>query len=76
MKQYLFYLKDQGKAESTMARTASSIKAFHQYLLRESIYKNDPTLHIERPKEYKRIPKILSTKEVEALLETNVRNPY
>ncbi|MBU9724037.1 MULTISPECIES: site-specific tyrosine recombinase XerD [Bacillaceae] len=75
IKAYIHHLKSQGKAASTLARTVTSIRAFHQFLLRESIHKSDPTIHIERPKETKRIPSILTTSEVEALLEAKVDNP-
>jgi integrase/recombinase XerD len=66
---YLYTLKDSGKSAATIARNISSIRAFHLHLLREAITKNDPTLHIELPKKEKKLPKVLSLKEVEALLE-------
>ncbi|WP_078553155.1 site-specific tyrosine recombinase XerD [Bacillus alkalicellulosilyticus] len=66
---YLYFLKDQGKADTTIARNIASIRAFHQFLLREKKADKDPTVHIEIPKSAKRLPKVLSTEEVEALLE-------
>jgi integrase/recombinase XerD len=65
---YLFLLKDSGKTSATIARNISSIRAFHLHLLRENKTNNDPTLHIELPKKEKKLPKVLSLGEVEALL--------
>lgn len=74
---YLYFLKEKGRAESTIARTIASIRAFHQYLLREKIAEKDPSVLIETPKGAKRLPKVLSAKEVEALLETPTpNNPF
>ncbi|OLO42678.1 site-specific tyrosine recombinase XerD [Alkalihalophilus pseudofirmus] len=66
---YLYFLKDKGRADTTIARTIASIRSFHQFCLREKISDKDPTVHIETPKAQKRLPKVLSTHEVEALLD-------
>ncbi len=68
--QFLFFLKENGRAETTIARSIASIRAFHQFLLREKHCSNDPSVHLEIPKAAKRLPKILSMAEVEALLDT------
>lgn len=73
---YIYSLKDEGKAQSTISRNLSSIRAFHHFLLRESHVNSDPTLHIEMPRPEKKLPKVLSTSEVEALLAASVKNPY
>ncbi|ERN54518.1 site-specific tyrosine recombinase XerD [Alkalihalophilus marmarensis] len=65
---YLFFLKEQGRAEATIARTIASIRAFHQFLLREKLSEQDPSVHLDIPKASKRLPKVLSLEEVEALL--------
>ncbi|WP_332691308.1 site-specific tyrosine recombinase XerD [Halalkalibacter lacteus] len=66
--QYLYFLKEQGRAETTIARTIASIRAFHQFSLREKLADQDPSVHLDIPKRTKRLPKILSMQEVEALL--------
>ncbi|ADU30049.1 site-specific tyrosine recombinase XerD [Evansella cellulosilytica] len=73
--QYLYFLKDNGRAPTTITRNISSIRAFHQFLLRERLSSSDPTIHISRPKQEKKLPKILSTTEVEALISASVKNP-
>jgi integrase/recombinase XerD len=65
---YLFTLKEEGKARTTIARTIASVRSFHQFLLRERVTTKNPTLHIESPKPERRLPKILSSSEVEVLL--------
>jgi len=67
---FLAFLKDQGKSAKTLARHIASIRAFHQFLLRENITDHDPTVHIETPKSERSIPKVLSLAEVEKLLDT------
>ncbi|MFC7371171.1 site-specific tyrosine recombinase XerD [Fictibacillus iocasae] len=66
---YLHHLKDTGKASATLARNIASIRSFHQFLLREKMCTQDPSVHIETPKADRKLPKVLSTDEVEALLE-------
>ncbi|RBW70375.1 site-specific tyrosine recombinase XerD [Bacillus taeanensis] len=66
---YLHDLQQKGKAATTLARNIASIRSFHQFLLREQAVDNDPSVHIETPKTERRLPKVLSTEEVERLLE-------
>ncbi|TSB46571.1 site-specific tyrosine recombinase XerD [Alkalicoccobacillus porphyridii] len=65
---YLYFLMEKGRAQSTIARNIASIRGLHQFLLREGRVKQDPSVHVEIPKPAKRLPKILSMQEVEALL--------
>ena len=66
---YLDYLKDENKKKSTISRNLASIRSFYQYLLRNKKVKKDPTKAIESPKIDKRKPSILTSKEVELLLD-------
>ncbi|MFE4141496.1 site-specific tyrosine recombinase XerD [Peribacillus sp. YIM B13472] len=66
---FLVHLKDQGKSSKTVARHIASIRSFHQFLLREKVTEQDPSIHIETPKPDRSLPKVLSMEEVEALLE-------
>ena len=71
---YLLFLKENGKASTTLARNIASIRSFHQFLLREKVSSQDPSVHIETPKTERKLPKVLSTEEVEALLDTPAAN--
>lgn len=67
---FLAFLKEQGKSSRTLARHVASLRAFHQFLLRDKVTGQDPTVHIETPKQEKRLPKVLNVEEVTRLLET------
>ncbi len=66
---YMEHLRSQNKKESTISRGLASIRSFYQFLIRTKKIKKDPTMTIESPKITKRIPNILTAKEVELLLE-------
>lgn len=66
---YLDNMKKEGKKSSTISRSLASIRAFYQYLLRNKQVKIDPTEGIQSPKIDKRVPTVLSSQEVELLLE-------
>lgn len=66
---YLLYLQKQGRAPATIARRLAALKAFYQYLVRESFLENDPTSNLESPKLEKRLPKVLTVREVDMLLK-------
>ncbi|MBO5348467.1 MAG: site-specific tyrosine recombinase XerD [Clostridia bacterium] len=69
IKNYLNYLQENGKKTSTVSRNLASIRSFYQYSVRVKEIKEDPTATVQSPKIEKRIPNVLSTKEVELLLE-------
>ena len=66
---YLLNLQKKGRATSTISRNLASIRSFYQYLSRINIIEADPTANLESPKIEKKLPQILSTKEVELLLD-------
>src|SRR5690625_7319450 len=45
---FLLSLKESGRSSATIARTTSSIRAFHQFLIREQLVEHDASLHINR----------------------------
>ena len=67
--EYMDYLREENKKESTISRSLASIRSFYQYLIIVKKIKKDPTMTIESPKINKRVPNILTSKEVELLLE-------
>lgn len=72
---FLYLLKDNGKSTATISRHISSIRSFHQFLIREQIVKQDASLHIEKPKKDRTLPDVLSQAEVTKLLEINDSSP-
>ena len=69
VKEYLRYLQDIGKKSSTVSRSLASIRSFYQFLIRTKLISQDPTENIQSPKIEKRIPSILTSKEIELLLD-------
>ena len=67
---YIEYLKDdEEKKTSTISRNLASIRSFYQYELRMKKIRKDPTEGTQAPKIEKKAPSILSSDEVELLLE-------
>jgi integrase/recombinase XerD len=56
---YMFHLKQLGRAASTQSRTVVSIRAFYQFLVRERMVDQDPSTQVEIPKLEKRLPNVL-----------------
>ena len=69
IKDYIDYLSENGKKASTISRTIASIRAFYQYETRVKKVKTNPTENIKAPKVEKHAPSILSSQEVELLLD-------
>ena len=65
---YFEYMKKQGRKTSTISRAIASVRAFYQFLVRTKKIKKDPTSEVKAPKIEKKIPSILTEKEVELLL--------
>jgi integrase/recombinase XerD len=66
---YLQVMNNEGKSARTVSRHISSIRSFHQFLLREKITTSDPTVHIELPKIEQKLPRVLSLDEVGQLID-------
>lgn len=69
LQSYLAHRLEKGiKARST-ARMLSTLRRFYQYLIRENQISIDPSALLESPKLGRPLPKTMSEREVEALLE-------
>ena len=65
---YILKLEKDGAASATVSRNVSTIKSFYLFLLREQTIKNDPSENLKAPKIVKKVPRILTKEEVDALL--------
>jgi len=65
---YLLHIQGKGLATSTISRNLASLKSFFHFLVRENVLSSDPTLNLESPKQQKKLPQVLTTKEVSMLL--------
>lgn len=68
IKDYIRELQENGKKASSISRCIASIRSFYQFVLKRKKVKVDPTANIQSPKIEKRVPSVLTAKEVELLL--------
>lgn len=66
---YLRQLRQQGNATTTIIRKVSSIKGFYNWLIREDLATENPFAFLDLPRRGKSLPKTLTVREVEKLLQ-------
>lgn len=66
--QFLGELKKGGSADSTISRCIASIRSFFNFLLQEGVIEENPALQLESPKIEKKLPRVMTTAEVDQLL--------
>uniref|UniRef100_UPI003F6A1179 site-specific integrase n=1 Tax=Pseudemcibacter sp. TaxID=2943293 RepID=UPI003F6A1179 len=74
LRNYLKYLEKQGFAASTAARKLSCLRQFYKFLYAEGVRTDNPTLDFDSPKTGQSLPKLLSEKEVNLLLDKAINN--
>lgn len=67
---FLQRLKEEGKSDNSIIRMTSSLRQFHQFLRQEKITTQDVMHSVDTPKKAETLPKVMSLKEVDMLLET------
>lgn len=67
---FLNGLSTSGMAGSTQARKLSALRQFYGFLYAEGLRNDDPTETIEAPQARRPLPKILSGRDLQAMLET------
>ena len=65
---FLANLSSSGIAVPSIARCLAAVRGFHKYLLIDGLAQRDPTTNLETPRGWKRLPKTLSSIDVETLL--------
>lgn len=65
---YLLYLQKKGRATSTISRNLASLRSFYLYMLHIGVITSNPTAHLEAPHVEKKLPRILSNSEIDALM--------
>ncbi|MEX0907463.1 MAG: site-specific tyrosine recombinase XerD, partial [Gemmatimonadota bacterium] len=69
LREFIYYLKDQGLQPSSIRRGVSAMRTYFGYLLLEGTVVADPTDRVELPKAWRRLPNVLSRDEVAAILD-------
>lgn len=65
---FLSRLTSEGISTPSAARSLAAVRGFHKYLMIDGLAGTDPTVNIETPRGWKRLPKALSSGDVESLL--------
>lgn len=69
VEQYSRHLLSRGRSVSTVTRAVASLRSFYGYLLRRGWVRDDPAKGIVPGKVTRKLPQILTSKEVELFLE-------
>jgi integrase/recombinase XerD len=66
---FVHYINNLGLEASTQARMISGLRAFFKFLLVEDLIDDDPTELLEGPRLRRKMPTVLSVREMQSLLE-------
>lgn len=72
-RRFLVHFQKAGCSARTTARKLSSMRSFYRFLERESYVEANPFSGLRPPKRGQRLPKVVSVKDVVALLEAPIR---
>ena len=65
---FMYDQKNKGLSANSICRSLAAMKMFHRFLVRERLAKDDPSGLVETPKLWKRIPTVLTSQEIEAII--------
>ena len=68
IEKFLQQLERQGKTSSTLVRSLASVRSFYQYLVYIGAVESNPTKGIALKKAEKKLPEILTQKEIDSLI--------
>ena len=68
IRDYIRVLSDGGMAPASISRIISSIRTYYRFLLSENILDENPVLLINNPKLPKKLPDVLSEKEISLII--------
>lgn len=66
---FLIHMRNKGLKIRSCTRSLIAVRSFYKYLQREGIYESSPTLKVDIPKYWNKLPVVLNIVEVEKLLE-------
>ncbi len=69
VREYLSFLHERGVSRATVARKLASLRSFFRYLIRQGRMTGNPAAMVSTPKLERRLPRALSEREVESLLD-------
>ena len=69
IRDYISWCRKQRLSSRSISRRLSALKGFFRFLLAEKLIDSDPTSMVEHPKQGRVLPKVLTTVEVDTLLD-------
>ena len=69
VRNYIRSLNKKGLAPSSISRRFSSIRSYHNFLTTEKLMEKNPTLILSSPKLAKKLPVVISEREVSAIIK-------
>lgn len=74
IRNYVKKLSDLQLAPASIARMVTSVRSYHQFLSKEKILNDNPSLLIDTPKLSKKLPVVLTTDEIENIMSVIPKN--
>jgi integrase/recombinase XerD len=68
LREFIYDLKDLGLAPATIRRQISAVRTYYRFLVGEGRAVRDPSERLESPRQWRRLPSVLTVAEVERLL--------
>ena len=69
IRSYVQQLSSLSLAPTSIARMMTSVRSYHQFLSREKILDDNPSLSIDTPKLKKKLPRVLTFEEIENIMK-------
>lgn len=69
LQDYIQWLTGQGKSAATVTRALASLKCFYHWMQEQGYCEKNPVLGVKAAKVERKLPQVLTSKEVELLLE-------
>jgi integrase/recombinase XerD len=69
VEQFIFWVNGLGLEGSSQARLISGLRAFYKFLMVEDLVEDDPTEMLESPRLRRKIPEVLSYREIQSMLD-------
>src|SRR5260370_33472295 len=68
LREFIYFLKDLGRAPTTIRRQISAIRTYFKFLAGEGIAARDPSERVQSPERWRTLPAVLTIAEIEQLL--------
>jgi len=68
IRSFMMAEKESGLSARSIGRNLATLRTFHRFLVHEGCLKEDPTILLESPKLWRKLPEVLSIAEVDQLL--------